>query len=219
MPSTNNCKLSTKLDTILLHPTYFPSIAQMATMVQAAYVIFEKEGNYQKQSYRNRTYIAHSNGKQLLSVPVKHSHDGTRLQYKEVQVENDFPWQSHHLKALQSAYRTSPFFEYYEDELTPLFTEPVSNLWEHNMKIIQFLLETLGATINFSYSETYEKSPEAVDLRFMATAKREKKIKVQPYHQVFEDKHGFLTNLSVLDLLFNEGPNSLQYLEQLKLVF
>ncbi|MFC7358258.1 WbqC family protein [Jejudonia soesokkakensis] len=205
------------MDTILLHPTYFPSIAQMAAMVQATHVIFEKEGTYQKQSYRNRAYIAHSNGKLLLSIPVKHSHDGTRLQYKEVAIENDFPWQSHHLKSLQSAYRTSPFFEYYEDEMTPLFTESVSGLWEHNIKIIHFLLETLGADIDFSYSERYVKTPEATDLRYMANAKREKKIKVPHYHQVFEAKHGFLHNLSILDLFFSEGPNTLNYLEKLDL--
>jgi hypothetical protein len=150
---------------------------------------------------------------------VKHSNDGTRLQYKEIEIENDFPWQSHHLKSLQSAYRTSPFFEYYEDDLTPLFTESTSGLWDYNLKIIHFLLETISAEINFSVTEAYEKSPNALDLRFMADAKREKKVEVTPYTQVFQEKYGFLNNLSILDLLFNEGPNTLNYLEQLKLEF
>lgn len=105
------------MKTILLHPSYFPSIEQMAHIAQSEKVIWEVEDNYQKQTYRNRAYIAHSNGKLLLNIPIKHNKNGVRQQTKDVRMENDFPWQDHHWKSLQSAYRTSPFFEYYEDDL------------------------------------------------------------------------------------------------------
>ena len=113
---------------ILLHPTYFPSIVQMVAMAQADKIVFEVEDNYQKQTYRNRAYIAHSNGKLTLNVPIKHSKNGGRQKTKEVHVENSFPWQSQHWKSLQTAYRTSPFFEFYEDDLAPLFQEPVGQI-------------------------------------------------------------------------------------------
>ena len=205
------------MSTILLHPTYFPSITHMAAIAQADHVVFEMEDNYQKQTYRNRAYIAHSNGKLLLNVPVKHSHDGSRQKTKNVAVENDFPWQSHHLKSLQSAYRTSPFFEFYEDELTPIFTRNVKQLMEHNLYIYEQLFELIGMDTQISFSETYEKQPEQLDFRFMTKAKREKKITIEPYTQVFIEKHGFLNNLSILDLLVNEGPNALTYLERQEL--
>jgi len=204
---------------ILLHPTYFPSIVQMAAIAQADQIVFEMEDNYQKQTYRNRAYIAHSNGKLLLNVPVKHSKDGSRQKTKEVTVENDFPWQEQHLKSLQSAYRTSPFFEFYEDDLAPVFKKSVSSLMEHNLYIYDLLFELIGITTKVSYSKKYEKNPEITDLRFLANAKREQKIKIDRYTQVFIDKHEFLNNLSIIDLLVNEGPNTLPYLEKQKLPF
>ena len=102
---------------IVLHPTYFPSIIQMAAILQSDRIVFEISGNYQKQSYRSRTYIAHSNGKLLLNIPIKHSLDGSKTKTKATVIENAFPWQIQHWKSLESAYRTSPYFEYYEDDL------------------------------------------------------------------------------------------------------
>ena len=98
---------------ILLHPAYFPSIIQMIAVTQAEHVVLEIEDNYQKQTYRNRTYIAHTNGKLLLNIPIRHVKNGNRQKTKNVIIENDFPWQSHHWKSIQTAYKTSPFFEYY----------------------------------------------------------------------------------------------------------
>lgn len=202
------------MKSVLLHPSYFPSIEQMAAVAQAERVIWEVEDNYQKQTYRNRTYIAHSNGILLLNVPVKHSKDGNRQKSKEVLAENDFPWQEHHWKSLQSAYRTSPFFEYYEDDLEPLFLEPVDSLLSHNLKIYDALAELIGIDIETSQTKIYEKAPEVDDLRFLINSKRKSEFVPEPYTQVLEANHGFLPKLSVLDLLFNEGPNALSYLER-----
>jgi len=198
---------------ILLHPTYFPTIAQMAAVVQAREVIFEVEDNYQKQTYRNRTYIAHSNGKLLLNIPIKHSKNKQHQKTKEVVIENSFNWQKQHWKSLQSAYRSSPFFEYYEDELFPYFHKPVKYLLEYNISIFKLLCEWLDIEIKISYTKEYQKKTSAIDRRFLVEAKKGKPYLFTPYKQVHEANHGFLNNLSILDLIYNEGTNSLSYLE------
>lgn len=185
----------------------------MAAVAQADKVVFEVEDNYQKQTYRNRTYIAHSNGKLLLNIPIKHSKTGDIQKTKNVLVENDFPWQELHWKSLQSAYRTSPFFEYYEDDLKPLFTEKIDNLLRHNLQIFVLLSELIGIEIEISKTTSFEKNPEIPDLRFLVNAKRKSDFLTAEYTQVHEANHPFLPNLSILDLLFNEGPNALTYLE------
>lgn len=206
------------MKTILLHPSYFPSIEQMAAVAQAEKVVFEVEDNYQKQTYRNRTFIAHSNGKLLLNIPIKHNSSPMRQKTKDVVVENDFPWQEQHWKSLQSAYRTSPFFEYYEDELAHLFTEPVEGLMAHNLKIFDLLCELIGIDIEVSKTTSFETNPEIRDLRVLIDAKRKSAFEGEVYTQVHQANHPFLPNLSVLDLLFNEGPNALGYLERQTLV-
>ena len=197
----------------ILHPTYFPSISHMVAIVKTKEIVFEIEDNYQKQTYRNRAYIAHSNGKLSLNVPVKHSKSGERQKTKEVLIENSFPWQSQHWKSLQTAYRTSPFFEYYEDELEPVFKEPATHLLELNLRIFEALCEMMEIACTVSFSNEYIKNPKEKDLRYLVEAKNEASIPLSQYQQVLQEKHGFLSNLSVLDLLFNEGPNAIHYLE------
>lgn len=205
------------MNKILVHPTYFPSILHMASVAQARAVVFEVQDNYQKQTYRNRCYIAHTNGKLLLNVPIKHSKDGSRQKMKDVLVENAFPWQKEQWRSIQNAYRTSPFFEYYEDELAFLFLKPVGKLLDFNLKIYETLADLIGLDIPISHSESYEVNPESIDKRYLANAKSERTTTLQPYTQVLEAHHPWLPNLSVLDLLFNEGPNTLNYLESQEL--
>jgi len=207
------------VNTILLHPTYFPSIVQMVAMAQAEKVVLEIQDNYQKQTYRNRAYIAHANGKLLLNVPIKHSKNGLRQKTKEVPIENSFPWQSQHWKSLQTAYRTSPFFEYYEDDLVSLFMEPATHLLDHNLNLMNRLLELLGLETSVETTSEYIIEPRQKDLRYLANAKQEKQYSLATYTQVLEAHHDFLPNLSVLDLLFNKGPNALEYLETQQIKF
>ena len=207
------------MSAILIHPSYFPSILQMVAVSQAKEVILEVHGNYQKQTYRNRTYIAHNNGKLLLNIPVKHNKAGIRLQMNSVIVENDFPWQSHHWKSIQTAYRTSPFFEYYEDDLQPIFTKPASGLLHLNIQIFDFLCDLLGITVSVSQTKEYEHNPNIIDLRSLIEVKSSTGYKFETYTQVLQEHHGFLPNLSVLDLIFNEGPNALNYLETQNISF
>lgn len=201
------------MESILLHPTYFPSIVQMAAMVQAKEVVFEMDDNYQKQSYRSRTYIAHSNGKLLLNIPIKHSKDGSKQKTKDVVIENSFPWQVQHWKSLESAYRTSPYFEFYEDDLKPLFFKPASSLFDFNLEALNLICELLDLNIDNTFTTEYFKNPPQQDLRYLVNPKLKTDFKMDSYFQVLTEENEFLPNLSILDLLFNEGPNSVMYLE------
>lgn len=198
---------------ILLHPTYFPNIAHFVAMAKACEVTFEMEDNFVKQTYRNRAYIYGANGKLALNIPVVHSQKN-RQKYKDVKIFNDENWQSQHWKSLLSAYRTSPFFEFYEDELQPLFSEKVKFILDFNLKCFETICDCLQLDVNIEKTDTFEKEvTDKTDARILVNAKKEIPQNFEHYTQVFGDKHGFIPNLSILDLLFNEGPNALNYLE------
>jgi hypothetical protein len=186
----------------------------MVAIAKADKITLEIEDNYQKQTYRNRTYIAHSNGRLLLNIPIKHSKNTLRQKTKEVCPENNFPWLSEHWKSIQVAYRTSPYFEYYEDDLTPLFKKPVLKLQDFNINILSKIIELIGLQTAILRSKVYEKQTQLKDMRHLANCKKEPRYNFDTYHQVFESNHGHIGNLSIVDLLFNEGPNTLQYLEK-----
>lgn len=198
---------------ILLHPTYFPNIAHFVAMANAKEVIFEMDDNFVKQTYRNRAYIYGANGKLTLNIPVIHSQKN-RQKYRDVKIFNEEKWQSLHWKSLLSAYRTSPFFEYYEDELQPLFELKVDYILDFNLKCFDVICDCLQLEIDTSKTETYQAEVTNLkDLRHLVNAKKEVPQHFDSYTQVFNEKHGFIPNLSILDLLFNEGPNTLNYLE------
>lgn len=198
---------------ILLHPTYFPNIAHFVVMANASEITFEMEDNFVKQTYRNRAYIYGANGKLALNIPVVHSQKN-RQKYKDVKIFNAENWQSQHWKSLLSAYRTSPFFEFYEDELQPLFTEKAEFILDFNLKCFETVCDCLQLDVNIKRTDTFEKEVTGkTDARILVNAKKETPQNFEHYTQVFGDKHGFIQNLSILDLLFNEGPNALNYLE------
>ncbi|MEL0454723.1 WbqC family protein [Flavobacteriaceae bacterium SZ-1-7] len=198
---------------VIVHPTYFPNIAHFVAMIKASEVVFEIEDNFLKQTYRNRAYIYGANGKLALNIPVVHSQKN-RQKYRDVKIFNEEKWQDIHLKSLLSSYRTSPFFEYYEDDIRPLFEQKVDYILDFNLKCLNVICDCLQLDLNISETETYEKVSEGkTDFRFLVQAKKEIPQDFEPYTQVFGNKHGFIPNLSILDLLFNEGPNALNYLK------
>ncbi|WP_178989148.1 WbqC family protein [Winogradskyella schleiferi] len=200
----------------IIYPTYFPNIAHFWAIVNADTVYFEVCDNYQKQSYRNRTEIYGANGKMALSVPVSYSQKNRQL-YKDVKIANEESWQIQHLKSLQSAYSMSPFFEFYIDDLLPLFENQFDYILDFNLKSFEILLNALQLDLAPIHTSTFEKEPSG-KTDFRNLAKRNANIlSFQPYTQVFTEKHGFISNLSTLDLLFNEGPNSELYLKRQKL--
>ncbi|AUC77286.1 WbqC family protein [Olleya sp. Bg11-27] len=202
---------------ILIHPTYFPSIAQFCAIAKADSVTFEKHDNFQKQTYRNRAYIYGANGKLQLSVPVIHSHKERQL-YKDVKISAKDNWQLVHWKSLESAYKTSPYFEFYEDEIRPLFQLKSDYIFDHNLKCFEIITACLQLESTPKFTSNFEKTPtDLTDYRYLSNARKEQNIPLPPYTQVFGEKHGYINNLSILDLLFNEGTNTLSYLETQKL--
>jgi hypothetical protein len=151
-------------------------------------------------------YIYSPNGIQLLNVPIKHSNE-KHQKYKDVRIENDFAWQKNHFKSLEAAYRTSPFFEYFEDDFRPIFEKKHDFLMELNLEIFDLVNESLGITI--TSNKTVEYFHEAIDFKDLRPLINGKKDT-----QVFEEKYGFINNLSILDLLFNEGRYAVDYLKK-----
>ena len=193
---------------IIIHPNYFPNIQQFTQILKAKKILFEVSDNYQKQTYRNRTYIYGANGKLGLFIPVIHTHKNREL-YKDVKISYESDWMALHLKSLQSAYRSSPYFEYFEDDFIKLYSEKEIFLSEFNIKCIHLITELLDVNLNHEKSESYNENYSGVnDLRDLSIARKEKEYATPKYIQVFESKHGYLPNLSILDILFSEGNNT-----------
>jgi len=193
---------------ILIHPNYFPNIHQFTQIIKANNILFEVSDNYQKQTFRNRTYIYGANGKLGLFIPVIHTHKNREL-FKDVKISYDSNWMDLHLKSLQSAYRSSPYFEYFEDDFIKLYSKKEKFLVDFNIKCIKLISNLLDLDLDFKISSEYvEKTNDIIDLRDLSNARKEKKIETPKYIQVFESKHGYLNNLSILDLIFSEGTNS-----------
>jgi len=198
----------------LFIPTYFGPISQYSEILKSEKIVFEMEDNFQKQSYRNRCYIYNSNGKQLLNIPVIDKNRGTsqRKKTKDLLVDNNANWQDNHLKSLQTAYRTSPFYEFYEDDLLSIFTKNYKFLQDVNIDTHLFITDALQISQQYSTTKVYNVDSDETDFRELANVKHQPKKIVDKYIQMFDDKHGFIANLSVLDLIFMEGPNAISYL-------
>lgn len=150
----------------------------------------------------------------MMNIPIKHvgTNEGRQL-YSDVVPDNSTPWQKQHWRTLETAYRTSPYFEFYEDDLKPLYETYYLSLFDFNVKTIETILECLGIQKEFERTQKFELQPEnLLDGRFLVEAKKPFDFTFVAYGQVFEERHGFVENLSILDLLFNEGPNTVDYL-------
>jgi len=204
---------------IILHPSYFPSISHFVAIAQSDSLTFEIEDNFQKQTNRNRTYIYSPNGIQLLNIPIKHS-NLSHQKTKDIKIEQEFDWQKQHFKSLEAAYRSSPFFEYFEDDLMPIFQKKHTYLMDLNLQAFDIVCKCLRMKLEFDTTTEYFhviEDPKIVDFRYLVNGKKDHSV-FESYTQVFDDKHGFLNNLSVLDLLFNEGKFAMDYLKNQVLI-
>ncbi len=186
-------------------------------------VYIEACENYQKQSYRNRCRFYAADGVQALSFPVVHEGGTHKIPISEIKVDYSTPWLQQHQRAIVSAYRTSAYFEYYQDELFAIMDSRPERLIDLNMALLRFFIEKTGLAVDLRM--TPEFSAEGVvdgvlceDLREVIHPKRPNSILKdmgleKPYFQVFSRKYGFKSDLSVMDLLFNEGPDSILYLK------
>lgn len=197
----------------LFYPTYFSPISQYQAIVNSNDVVFEIHDNYQKQTYRNRCYIYGPNGKQLLNIPIKHIASPAKKKTKDTLVDNSSSWQKQHLKSIQIAYRNSPFFEFYEDDLLSVFTKKHKYLLDLNIDTYLFITDALQVSSSYTRTKEYKEYYNEKDYRHLANAKQLLEQKFNTYVQVFDDKFGFIPNLSILDLLFMEGPNTISFLE------
>ena len=181
-------------------------------------VYIEACENYQKQSYRNRCRFYAADGVQALSYPIIHEGGTHKLPISEIRIDWSTPWLQQHERAIVSAYRTSAYFEYYQDELFAILESRPEKLLDLNMELLKFFIEKTGLAIDLRLTSEYSRDVTMVDLRETIHPKRPNTILKdlaleKPYFQVFSRKHGFQSDLSIIDLLFNEGPDSILYLK------
>ena len=196
----------------LFIPTYFSPISQYHAILNSNSITFEVEDNYQKQTYRNRCYIYGANGKQLLNIPVSIPKSSKKTKSKDILVKNS-NWQKQHYKSLEAAYNHSPFFEFYKDDLQKIFSKKYTYLLDVNLDSFNFIKNALELPIEYKFSKTYEEN-KPDDFRELADSKKKVEISFLSYIQMFDQKFGFLKNLSILDLLVMEGPNSINFLKK-----
>ena len=239
----------------LLSTAYFPPVSYFASMAQEmgglvlrrpehgesdqstrksaapeltpSVVYIEACENFQKQSYRNRCYFYGADGVQSLQVPILHEGGTHKQPISEIKIDWSKPWLLQHKRAIISAYRTSAYFEYYQDDLFAILDSQPEKLFDLNLAIIKFFIEKTGLAIDLRTTEDYSREGQIAttdgtailceDLRERIHPKRENTILEdmdlkKPYFQVFAQKHGFQSDLSIMDLLFNEGPESILHL-------
>ncbi|MEM9886092.1 MAG: WbqC family protein [Bacteroidota bacterium] len=205
---------------VLLELQYFPPIQYFSKFFYYDEVLLEQHENYQKRSYRNRCHIAGVNGILRLSIPLK-SGKNQAMPIRKVEISYTENWQMQHWNSIQSAYGNAPFFEYYADYLQSYFQKARTYLFDWNLDLLSLLLQLLQIEPNYRLSNSYEKqaTDNQLDFRGSIFPKNQRQnddlcFQIIPYAQVFEEKHGFIPNLSILDLLFCTGPQAALILEQ-----
>ena len=209
------------MSTALLQTTYFGPIQWYQKLYRYDHCLIEQYDSYQKQTYRNRCVIATANGPQALTIPVEHTNlspltPNPSPLVKDLRISDHNNWRRIPWNALLSAYSESPFFDYYADDIHPFFEKKYDFLIDFNEAIRQKVCELLDIHPDVSYTSDFRpQTSDITDFREVIHAKHpgpDKDFAPRRYWQVFEGKHGFQANLSILDLLFNMGPESIFYL-------
>ena len=207
-----------KIPEAYLSTAYLGNIQYFSKLVNAELVYLEQHEHYQKQSYRNRCNIAGANGVLTLVIPVEKDH-GKKMPIRDVRIDYSQAWQQNHWRAILSSYSSSPFFEYYVDDIRPFYKEQTPYLFDYNLRFTELILELLLLSSNIILTDTYRVEVEHSEFDYRQSispkerlAKPDALFNPTSYFQVFAQRFGFIPNLSIIDLLFNEGPNALQYL-------
>jgi len=204
---------------ILLSTAYFAPIRYFSKLASYPEIFIEQHENFIKQTYRNRTVILGANGPISLIVPVVKGR-AQKIKIKDLRIAYDEEWQRNHWRTIFSAYNSSPFFEYYADDIEPFFRKKYEFLFDFNQQITETLLKILDIQIDLTLTKDFELFPEnCLNLREQISPKvhlidQDLHFEAQPYTQVFSEKFGFIPDLSILDLLFNEGPSASDVLEK-----
>ena len=199
----------------ILSSHYFPCIAYFKALVNHPTINIDLGEHFIKQSYRNRTVIYTSNGSLALSIPVIKKN---KTAVKDVLLDDQNDWRTTHWKAIKSAYNSSPFFEFYETELKQVLFKEYLNLSVLNNSLLVHICNEIGLCIDLNYSNEYIESTDInTDYRTLIDPKKtiDEVVDYPRYIQIFEEKHGYQKNLSILDLLFHEGPETLNYIKAL----
>jgi hypothetical protein len=204
---------------ILLSTAYFAPIRYFSKILVYPEIYIEQHENFIKQTYRNRTVILGANGPVSLIVPVEKGRE-KKIKIKDLRIAYDEEWQRNHWRTIFSAYNSSPFFEYYADDIEPFFRKKYNFLFDFNQQITKALTEILEIQLSLTLTEEFELIPEnCLNFREQINPKthlidHDPHFVSQPYTQVFSEKFGFIPDLSILDLLFNEGPSARDLLEE-----
>lgn len=199
----------------LLPIFYLPPVSWFSVFLdQDSEVIFEQYENFPKQTYRNRANIYGANGKLSLIIPIHHN--GKRAM-KDIEISYSENWQHLHWKSIKTAYQSSPYFEFYEDKLKQIFDSEEKSLIKFNLRALEIILNLLKTEKAYSLNEEYIGDPAEVNYREKFSAKQPTEFEMEEYYQTFSDKLGFLPDLSIIDLLCNKGPESLTYIQNIKL--
>ncbi len=192
---------------------YLPPVAYFSKVnVHKPDIFIESQEHFPKQTFRNRTNIYSPDGPLALTVPVvKGSKVHTPI--KDVKISYDFRWQRLHWMSLETCYRRSAYFEYYEDDFAAFYQKKFDYLFDFNEQMLQMVLKFIKMPLTLQYTETYEAAYQNLtDYRSAFSAKQDYEFNQKPYFQVFEDRGGFIKNLSIVDLLFSQGPQTPNYL-------
>lgn len=204
---------SNRMGPWLFSTAYLAPIDYFHFLLKASKPMVEHHETFAKQSYRNRCRILGPNGVQSLSIPVKASN---QMQTRDVRIDNSVPWQKQHWRSISSAYGSAPFFIYYDYEFQPLFEKPFEFLMDFNEATLDKILKLIKADVMLEPTLAFEKKPEqGFDFRETIHPKKQQKIPQEVYTQVFGHKFGFVPNLSIIDLIFNIGPDARTYLQNL----
>lgn len=198
--------------TAVVCPAYLPNIHYCSWIIAQKQPYFVRDTHFQKQTYRNRTEIYGANGKLKLTLPIVHNKSKSHQKEEEVQIAKTTAWQKQHWKSICSAYRSSPYFEYYEADLISFYKEEVTHLMQFNLDLLNKIMEMIEFSMSYKIVEWRKDIHRRMD--DLVNAKKSVQINFEPYRQVFEEKNGFISNLSIIDLLFNLGPDTLNYLQK-----
>ena len=187
-----------------------PSIEYVSLFLKAEDASIELFETYQKQSCRTRTNVMTANGIQTLTIPVIKT-NGNHTLTKDIEISYKESWQQIHLRCLESAYRKSAYFDYYFPYFEKIYKQKFNTLVELNEFCLKTILKIMKVKKDYSYTTDFERIVDENDYR-ISLSKGTNKTEMKPYYQVFADRHGFIPNLSIVDLLFNEGPNSIHNL-------